>query len=125
MVCHLSHHFALEKQTIYLDNHFLDKSYFICITNIFKRTKCTDVLLLPNQFFMSSEITGKLQAGRLFIKVAEFPNISAYLPTVFGCKESNSENVTFELCELETALLDGETEEYRLRGVATESCESE
>ena len=29
------------------------------------------------------------------------------------------------MCELEAALLDGETEEDRLRGVGTESCESE
>ena len=47
------------------------------------------------------------------------------LKIVFDFNESNSENVTFELCELEAALLDGETEEDRLRGVGTESCERE
>ena len=31
----------------------------------------------------------------------------------------------FELCEFEAALLDGETEEDRPRGVGTESCECE
>ena len=44
---------------------------------------------------------------------------------VFDCNESNSENVTFELCELEAALLDGETEEDRQKGVGTESCKKE
>ena len=29
--------------------------------------------LLPNNFYMSSEITGKILAGRLFIKVTESP----------------------------------------------------
>ena len=47
------------------------------------------------------------------------------LSPVFDFYESNSKNVTFELCELEAALLDGETEEDRLRGVGTESCEYE
>ena len=78
--------------------------------------------LLPNNFFMSSEITGKLLAGRLFIKVTKFP-IS--LSPVFDWNELNSENVNFELCELGAALLDGETEEDMLRGADTESCESE
>ena len=67
--------------------------------------------LLPNNLFMSSEIT-----GRLFIKVTEFPIFELTLSPVFDCNESNSENVTFELFELEAALLDGETEEDRLRG---------
>ena len=31
------------------------------------------------------------------------------LSPVFDFHDSNSENVTFELCELEAALLDGET----------------
>ena len=44
---------------------------------------------------------------------------------VFDWNESKSENFPFELCELEAALLDGETEEDRLRGVGNESCESE
>ena len=74
---------------------------------------------------MSLEITGKLLAGRLFIKVTEFPIFELTLSPVFDCNELNSENVTFELCELEAALLDGETEEDRLRGVGTEPCESE
>ena len=65
--------------------------------------------LLPNNFFMSSEITGKLLAGRLFIKVTECPIFELNLSSVFDCNESNSENVTFELRELEAALLDGET----------------
>ena len=47
------------------------------------------------------------------------------LSPIFYCKESNSENVTFELFQLEAALLDGKTEEDRLRGVDIESCESE
>ena len=47
------------------------------------------------------------------------------LSPVFDCNESNSENVTFELCELEAALLDGESEEDRLRGVGVEACEIE
>ena len=81
--------------------------------------------LLPNNFFMSSEITGKLLSGRLFIKVTEFSIFGLTLSPVFYCKESNSENVAFELYELEAALLDGEAEKDRLRGVATESCESE
>ena len=44
---------------------------------------------------------------------------------IFDCNESNSENVTFELYELETALFDGETEEDRLTRVGIEFCESE
>ena len=72
---------------------------------------------------MSSEITGKLLAGRLFIKVTEFPMFELTLSPVFDCNESNSENVTFELFELEAALHDGKTKEHRLRGVGTESCE--
>ena len=44
---------------------------------------------------------------------------------IFDCNESNSENVTFELHELETALFDGETEEDRLTRVGIEFCESE
>ena len=102
-----------------------DKILFICITNIFKRTKCTDVLFLRNSFLMSLEISGKLLAGRLFIKATEFPMFPLTLSPFFDCNESNSENVTFELCELEAALFDGGTEENRLRGDATESCESE
>ena len=47
------------------------------------------------------------------------------LSPVFDWDESNSENATFELCELEAALLDGEAEEDRPRGAGTESCESE
>ena len=58
---------------------------------------------------MLSEITGKLLAGRLFIKVTECPIFKINLSSVFDCNESNSENVTFELRELEAALLDGET----------------
>ena len=81
--------------------------------------------LLPNNFFMSLERTGKLLAGRLFIKVTEFPRFELTLSPVFDCNESNSENVTFELCELEAALLDGETEEDRQKGDGTESCEKE
>ena len=80
--------------------------------------------LLPNNLFMSSEITGKLLAGRLFIKITEFPMFELTLSPVFDCNVSNSENATFELFELEAALIDGETEEDRLRGVGTESCES-
>ena len=80
--------------------------------------------LLPNNFFMSSEITGKLLVGRLFIKVTEFPIFELTVSPVFDCNESNSENVTFKLCKLEAALLDAETEENRLRGVNIESCES-
>ena len=80
--------------------------------------------LLPNNLFMSSERTGKLLAGRLFIKVTEFPMFELTLSPVFDCNESNSENATFELFELEATLIDGETEEDRLRGVGTESCES-
>ena len=67
--------------------------------------------LLPKNFSMSSEITDKFLAGRLFIKVTEFPKIELTLSPVFDCNESNSENVTFELFKLEAALLDGETEE--------------
>ena len=80
--------------------------------------------LLPNNFFMTSEITGKLLAGRLFIIVTEFPIFELTLSPACGCNGSNSENVTFKLCEIEAALLDGETEEDRLRGVGTEFCES-
>ena len=74
---------------------------------------------------MSSEIIGKLLAGRLVIKVTEFPMFELTLSPVFDCNASNSENLTFELCELEAALHDGETEEDRLRGPGTESCEIE
>ena len=74
---------------------------------------------------MPSEITGKLLAGRLFITVIDFLILELTLSPVFDFNESNSENVTFELCELEAALLDGEKEEDRLRGVGTESCERE
>ena len=81
--------------------------------------------LLPNNFFMSSEITGKLLAGRLLIKVTKFPIFELTLSPVFDCNKSNSENSTFDLCELEAVLLDGKTKEDRLKGVGTESCESE
>ena len=81
--------------------------------------------LLPNKLFMSSEMTGKLLAGTLFITVTEFLIFELTLSPVFDFNESNSENVTFELCELEAALLDGETEEERLVGVGTEPCECE
>ena len=74
---------------------------------------------------MSSEITGKLLAGRLFIKVIEFPMFELTWSSGFDCNESNSENVTFELFELEAALLGEETEEDKLRGISSESCESE
>ena len=74
---------------------------------------------------MSSEITGKLLAGRLFVRDTEFVVFQLTLSPVFDFNESNSENVTFELFELEAALLDGETEEDRLRRVCTESCERE
>ena len=47
------------------------------------------------------------------------------LKLVFNCNELNSENVIFELCELEATLLDGNTAEVRLKGVGTESCEGE
>ena len=57
---------------------------------------------------MSSEITANLLAGRLFIKTTEFPMFEPNLSPVFECKKSNWDNVTFKLCELETALLDGE-----------------
>ena len=40
------------------------------------------------------------------------------LNLAFDCNESNSEHVTFELCELEAALLDGKTSTNR-------SCQSE
>ena len=81
--------------------------------------------LLPNKFFTSSEITGTLLAGRLFITVINFLIFELTLSTVFDFNKSNSENVSSELCELEAALLDGETEEDRLRGVGNESCERE
>ena len=74
---------------------------------------------------MSSETFGKLLAGRLFITVTEFLIFELSLSPVFHFNESNSENVTFELCELEAALLNGETEEDQLRGVGCESCERE
>ena len=66
--------------------------------------------LLPNNFSMSSEITDKILAGRLFIKVTEFPISKLILSPVFDCSGSNSKNVTFKLCELQAALLEGETE---------------
>ena len=78
--------------------------------------------LLPKNFFTSSETTGKLLAGRLFITVTEFLIFELTLPPVFHFSESNSENVTFELSELEAAYL-MEREEDRLRGVGTESRE--
>ena len=81
--------------------------------------------LLPNNFFVSSEITGKLLAGRLFFTVTGFLIFDLTLSPIFDFNESNSENVTFELCELEAALLDRETEEDRLRAVGIESCEPE
>ena len=74
---------------------------------------------------ISSEIISKLLAGRLFIKVTEFLLFELTLSPDFDCNESNSENVDFGLCELETALLYGETEEDRLTGVGTECCEKE
>ena len=78
--------------------------------------------LLPKGFFKLSEITGKLLAGRLVIKVTELPMFALTLLPVFYCDESNSENVTFGLYELQTTLPDRETEEDRVRGVGTESC---
>ena len=62
---------------------------------------------------------------RLFITATDFLIFELTLSPVFDFNESNSENVTFELCELEAALLDGEKVEDRLRGVGTESCERE
>ena len=50
MVCHLSHHFSLEKQKITRNKDILDKGYFICITNIYKRTKFADILFITQQF---------------------------------------------------------------------------
>ena len=66
------------------------------------------LFLLPNNIFMSSEIIGKLLAVKLFIKVTEFPMLELTLSSVFDCNELNSENHTFKLRELKTALLDGE-----------------
>ena len=54
---------------------------------------------------MSLETTGKLLAGRLFIIVNEFLIFEFTLTPDFHFSESNSENVTFELCELEAAYL--------------------
>ena len=54
---------------------------------------------------MSSETTGKLLAGRLFITVTDFLIFELTFPPVFHFNESNSENVTFELSELEAAYL--------------------
>ena len=73
--------------------------------------------LLTKSFFKLSEINGKLLAGRLFIKVTELPMFPLTLLPLFHCKESNSENVTFQICELQAALFDRETEEDRVRGV--------
>ena len=81
--------------------------------------------MLPNIFFVSLEITGKVLIGRLFITVTDFPMFELTLSPVFDCNESNSENPSFKLCELEASLLDGDAEEDRLRGVGTESYESE
>ena len=74
---------------------------------------------------MSLDITGKSLAGRLIITVTEFLIFELTLSPVFDFNESNSENVTFELCELEAASLEGETEEDRLRGAGTKSCKRE
>ena len=57
---------------------------------------------------MSTEIICKLLAGGSFIKVNEFSMFELTLSPVFDCNESNSEKVTFKLCESETALLDRE-----------------
>ena len=83
------------------------------------------VLFITQHFFILSEIIGQLLAGGLVIKVTEFSMFELILSPVFDYNESNSKNVTFELCELETVLIDGETEEDRLRGVGTEPCEKE
>ena len=104
---------------------FLIKVSLSALVTFLREQNVLMSFLLPNSFFMSSEITSKLLAGRLFIKVIEFPMFELTLSPVFDCNESNLENVTFELCELEAALLAGEAEEDRLRRVGTESCDSE
>ena len=55
--------------------------------------------LLPNNFFISSEISSNVLAGELFIKVTEFPMFELTLSPVFDCCVSNLENFSFELCE--------------------------
>ena len=104
---------------------FLIKINLSALLTFLREQKVLMSFLLPNNFFMSSEITGKFSAGRLFITVTEFLIFELTLSPAFNFDESNSENVTFELCELDTALLDGEIEEDRLRGVGSGSCECE
>ena len=55
--------------------------------------------LLPNNFFISSEISSNVLAGELFIKATEFPMFELTLSPVFDCCVSNLENFSFELCE--------------------------
>ena len=55
--------------------------------------------LLPNNFFISSEISSNVLAGELFIKVTEFPMFELTLSPVFDCCVSNLENFSFELCQ--------------------------
>ena len=104
---------------------FLIKVILSALLTFTREQNLLTSFLLPNNFFMSSEITGKLLAGRLLIKVTEFPIFELTLSPVFDCNKSNSENFTFDLCELKAVLLDGKTKEDRLKGVGTESCESE
>ena len=106
-------------------NIFLIKVTLSALLTFLREQNVLISFLLPNNFFMSSETFGKLLAGRLFITVTEFLIFELSLSPVFHFNESNSENVPFELCELEAALLNGETEEDRLRGVGSESCERE
>ena len=74
---------------------------------------------------MSSEIIGKLLAGGLSIKVATFSTFELTLSPTSLCNESNSLNVSFDLCELETALLDGDTGEVSIKTVETEFSEND
>ena len=62
--------------------------------------------LLPNNFFMSSEAIGKLIAGGLFVKVIQLSRFELTLLPVFYWNESNSENVSCQLCELVSTLPD-------------------
>ena len=93
MVYHLSHHFSLEKQKNYQKiKIFFIKVSLSALLALLREQNVLMSFLLPNNLFMSLQITGKLLAGRLFIKVTEFPMFELTFSPVFDCNESNSEN---------------------------------
>ena len=67
-------------------NIFLIKVRLCALLNFPKEQNVLTSFLLPNNFFISSEIIGKLLVRRLFIKGNQLPMFELTLSTVFDCK---------------------------------------